>query len=458
MANTQSAGTIAGPATGSMPAPPGLPGPSGPAGRSRGPGGSAGRPERRRWSTPARMWGGLIAVAVSVLLLTAAAALTVQSEATSARQTGGPVEAQAVNAQQLYYALSDADAAAATGILDSPAPPARFTDRYQADITEADDALASIAVDVAGDQSASTDIQHLDEQLSEYTGLIGTAQANNRQQFPVGGAYLREASNLLEGTMLPEAQSVLGAEKVARSASASNSGGIAYWPLLAALLVLAAGVWSWRLLAERTRRAVNAGLAVALLGALVVVGWSATASARAGSDMTAASTDFQQLAAAQQARGDVARISANEASSVVSQGADNGSAANKGHLAFLDLGAQLGQVEAADPGAKTGDANLYAQIKADVAEIQGDAGSGDYPDATVAMVGTGATAGGALVHFDALANSLAASEQRFQAGYQRDTDAAAADYPGGPWPIVLVGLLAAALAGYGVNRRIAEYR
>jgi hypothetical protein len=456
MANTRSAGTITGPATGSPPPVPGQRAGRRPA----GPAPAAGRRNRRAWPTPTRLWGALLAVVAVVVLLTAAAALTVQSEAGSARQTSGPVEAQAVNVQELYYALSDADAAAATGILDSPAPPTRFTQRYQTDITDADDALAASTVDTAGDQQDYAQLQHVTEELSEYTGLIGLAQADNRQNLTVGGAYLREASNLLENTMLPSVKSVLADQTEARSASASDSGGVAYWPLGAAVLVLIAGIWAWRLLAERTRRRVNAGLAVALLGALILVGWTVAASARAGGDMSTASTDFTHVAAAQQARGDVAQIAADEAASIVSQGADNGAAAGRGKAALGDLGTQLTIVEAAEPNAKSGDQALLGKVRTDVGTIQGFANTGDYADATPAMVGdsSAATAGGAQADLDKLAASLAGSEQDFQSVYQHDSSAAVGDYPGGPWPIVLVGLLAAAAAGLGINRRIAEYR
>lgn len=443
MANTRSAATIPGPAATAPP----RPGPpqQGGAGRSR-----------KRWSTPRRLWAGLVATVLSVLLLAAAAAATVQGEVSSARKTSGPVEAQAVNVQELYFALADADAAAATGILDSPAPPVRFTTRYQSDITQADDALAASAVDVAGDKNASGQLQLLEEQLSEYTGLIGTAQANNRQGFPVGGAYLREASNLLENTMLPEAQSILATETDARASSATDSGGVAYLPLIAALLVLAAGVFTWRLLSETTRRTVNAGLALALLGAVLVLGWTEAASHSARTRMTTASADFDLVAASQQARSDVAQISADEASSVVSQGADNGKAAQNGDGALKDLGGQLGLVEAANSG--VGDQALLNQITAQVATIKKDASTGDYSGATTAMVGSGDADGGLLVPLDSLAGLLATSEHGFQAQYQKDSSAAEGVYVGGPWPLVLVGLLAAVAAAYGVNRRIAEYR
>ena len=418
------------------------------------------RARRRRaaWTTPTRLGLALLGTVLSLLLLAAVSAATVQAESTAARQTSGAVEFRAVNVQELYYALADADAAAATGILDSPAPPARFTQRYQSDITQADDALAESSVDVAGDPTASAQLEKIDEQLSVYTGLIGTAQANNRLGYPVGCAYLREASNLLEDTMLPEVNTVLADEISGRTASASDSGDQDIWALLAGLLVVVA-VWrTWRLLAERTRRKVNLGLAAAVLLGAVLLGWTVLASAGAGNHMTAASTDFRQVAAAQQARGDVARVSADEASSVVSEGADNGAAAALGQKALTDLDQNLGPATAEAYPVINTDTALLTKINGEVAAIQKDAGAGNYGDATTAMVGSGSTAGGAQVDLDAMAAALTGSEQSAQSAYERDSSDAADEYVGGPWPIVAVGLLAAAAAALGINRRIAEYR
>jgi hypothetical protein len=418
------------------------------------------------WSTPARLWLGLLGSVLTLLLLTTTAALTIEGESSSARQTSGVVEARAVNVQDLSYSLADADAAAATGILDSPAPAARFTQRYQSDITEADAALAECSVDVAGDPAAEAQLALIDEQFSQYTGLIGTAQADNRIGYPVGGAYLREASTLLERTMLPEVDSVLTAELSARSTSAADSGNQLLWPLLTGLLALVVCGWTWRLLAASTRRKINLGLAAGLLIAVALLTWTVVASVGANSRMTAANTDFQYVTAAQKARGDVAQISADEASSVVSQGADAGAAAAAGIKAATDLTANLaaatdnGSAATGDtqgPAAYANDTALNKKVDGDLTAIQQDETAGDYTDATTAMVG-GQTAGGALVDMNALAAALTGSEQSAQSDYQADSSAAANAYTGGPWPVALLGLLAAVAVAFGINRRIAEYR
>ena len=45
-------------------------------------------------------------------------------------------------------------------------------------------------------------------QLAAYTALVESARANNRQGFPIGSGYLREASSLMQTSLLP------GAEKI----------------------------------------------------------------------------------------------------------------------------------------------------------------------------------------------------------------------------------------------------
>jgi hypothetical protein len=49
-------------------------------------------------------------------------------------------------------------------------------------------------------------------ELPVYSGLIETARANNGQGFPVGAAYLREASDLRRARILPAAGRLYAAE------------------------------------------------------------------------------------------------------------------------------------------------------------------------------------------------------------------------------------------------------
>ncbi len=56
--------------------------------------------------------------------------------------------------------------------------------------------------------SASKDLAALSAGLPVYAGEVGTAVADNRLGCPAGGSYLREASELLRGTLLPAASDI----------------------------------------------------------------------------------------------------------------------------------------------------------------------------------------------------------------------------------------------------------
>ena len=56
--------------------------------------------------------------------------------------------------------------------------------------------------------SGSFAMAQISAQLAAYTALVESARANNRQGFVIGSAYLREASSLMQTSLLP------GAEKV----------------------------------------------------------------------------------------------------------------------------------------------------------------------------------------------------------------------------------------------------
>ena len=64
--------------------------------------------------------------------------------------------------------------------------------------------------------------------LPVYSGLVETARANNRQGFPVGAAYLRDASNLMRGRILPPPATSTGSSRAGStttSAAATRAAG-----------------------------------------------------------------------------------------------------------------------------------------------------------------------------------------------------------------------------------------
>jgi hypothetical protein len=177
-------------------------------------------------TTPRRL-GLLLALLVLLSVVWGLlAALTANQHAAAAGDVVAVSEPLSLDAEQVYTSLSDADATAANAFLTGGLEPAAARQRYQADITQAairiEAASALVGSSAARTQlpghlahQASTtgtavgdDLATLSGQLPVYTDEVATARANNRLGYPLGAAYLREASGLLRGTLLPAASDI----------------------------------------------------------------------------------------------------------------------------------------------------------------------------------------------------------------------------------------------------------
>ncbi|WP_328402039.1 hypothetical protein [Nocardia sp. NBC_00403] len=220
-------------------------------------------------------------------------------------------EPLAYAAQSLYVALSAADASAAAAFLSGGIESPEVRGRYQQALADAAGALAE-ATTGASDAQTRSIVARITADLPAYTGLVETARANNRQGFPVGSAYLREASMLMQNSLLPNAEQL---SKNRFAAVRGDQNDIGALPLTSIALLLsvsaACGVGSYVLL-QRTNRRMNLGLATAAGATAVVLLWSVAAVlvAASGVDIgrSGASTRFETLAQArmlaQQARTD----------------------------------------------------------------------------------------------------------------------------------------------------------
>ncbi|WP_052395993.1 hypothetical protein [Kutzneria sp. 744] len=159
-------------------------------------------------STPGRLVGmaaGLVVLAIIVGVVTSSG---VQAKGDDVQDLATSAEPLSVAAQDIYRALQDADATASSAFLAGGIEPAATRQQYLADIAQATSALTL----EAGTQAAPGALETLSSQLPIYAGLVETARANNRQGFPVGAAYLREASGLMRAKLLPAAEQLYRAE------------------------------------------------------------------------------------------------------------------------------------------------------------------------------------------------------------------------------------------------------
>jgi hypothetical protein len=96
------------------------------------------------------------------------------------------------DAQQVYRSLSDADATEANAYL-SGIEPSTAIAHIHADISRAEADVMAIRAGNS-DPAVQTDLTTLATGIPAYTDFVGEADAFNREQAPVGGAWLGDAS------------------------------------------------------------------------------------------------------------------------------------------------------------------------------------------------------------------------------------------------------------------------
>jgi hypothetical protein len=415
-------------------------------------------------STPGRLTAALIVL----LLLGIAYGITAftgsnqaNADVSSVQDSSGPLT---VSAQSLYRALSDADATAATAFLTPGAETAASRQRYETDIAAAGTALAQVTAGASGTSTKSAQrLDRLATELPVYTGLVETARTNNRLGYPVGAAYLREASGLMRATLLPAAQDVYSTQ-TQRLASDHNAG--AQYPYIATLLgvvALAALVFAQRYLTRRTRRFVNPGLAAATLALLAALIYQNVAWFGLHSHLNSAQADgSSQVQALATARIEALQARADEALTLVARGS-GGAFEQDFQKTMADLvgtkggGGRLGHAAstATDPTVRTAirravsDVTAWQTVHTD---LRKDDDGGDYPAAVTVATGPASDA------FTRVDDDLAAGIRASDATFTEQAAAAGRSIRIVGIVVIILTLLTLGGAAIGVQRRIAEYR
>jgi hypothetical protein len=200
-------------------------------------------------------------------------------------------------AQNLYAALSAADAAAASAFLSGIETPTMRA-RYQQAVGDSAAALTDVTAG-ATDPATRKSVADITAQLAAYTGMVESARANNRQGFVVGSGYLREASSLMQTVMLPSAERIYTGDLKAVDDDQRAIGGapVAGFVLLG-LVLLVIGISSV-IVCARANRQFNMGLVIAAVAVALVGGWMLLATSSAASaidESRSETTAFRQLA------------------------------------------------------------------------------------------------------------------------------------------------------------------
>ncbi|TDQ05483.1 hypothetical protein [Labedaea rhizosphaerae] len=371
--------------------------------------------------------------------------------------------------QQIYRSLSDADATASSAFLAGGVEPADLRSRYEADIAQAGAALAKAAGDVGGVEGAAQQVNQLSQALPVYTGLVETARANNRQGFPTGGAYLREASTLMRSELLPAAQELFRIDIERLNEGEDDATAIPWFLTGFTALLLAALIASQIYLTKRTNRLLNVGLLVATIAVGVGVIWGALAMVVGSAHISSANRDgSQQVDVLVQARIVALQCRANETLTLVARGDGPqyetdyqklipGLVAKDGGPGTLlakakDLAADNAQTSssvnaAIDSASKWHNAHL---------EIRKTDDEGDYQAAVKAATGTEPTSAAQL--FAKLDSSLDDAIMSGRKAFVERADEAGKTLTGLGPGLAVLGLVALAGVTMGIRRRLQEYR
>ncbi|WP_199444106.1 hypothetical protein [Umezawaea beigongshangensis] len=394
-------------------------------------------------------------------------AWSVQTRADSLEELATRSEPLAFAAQEVYRALSDADASAASAFLGGGVEPAELRSRYQTDIAQAQSALAIVTDGGAQAPELAEALHTLSVQLPVYTGLVETARTNNRQGAPVGAAYLREASELMRAQLLPAAERIYRAENanVVRDQDASD--GLPVLEVLFGLLTLACIVVAGRFLSRRTNRTFNLGLAVAGGAAGLSLLWIVVASTVVVLGVADSRTDGSaQVDVLVDARVATLNARGDETLTLVARGSGQSFEQHYDEVT-TELGGEsgsdglLGRAAAAATSQSVRDAvnsaveNNRAWREAHEKIRQAD-DAGDYTGAvTLTLSGE---PGNAAAAFDQLDADLVRAISEARAAFAQEVAGARGALTGLAPGSLLLALLGAAAAGWGMWQRLKEYR
>jgi hypothetical protein len=354
--------------------------------------------------------------------------------------------AQLVRIQDIRSNLTQADAAATNAFLVGGLEPPDQRASYDAGIAGASAAIAAAS---SGSDADATKLAKTNQLLAQYAGLIESARANNRQGFPIGAAYLRQASNLLRLQMLPPLVTLVTDEQN-RITSAYNDAARANDALnvvlvLAIVVLVLVQIW----LSAKTRRTFNRSLVFATLivaiGGLVGVGVMASAQHSAAEVRTGSLAGTDVIASA---RTEAFAAKSDESLTLINRGSGQPFEAQYQRV-MADANEAL-QTSAVDPEL----ARLLAAY--DTAHqgvrVKDDGGNWDAA-VTLATGNTGTKP--AFAAFDT------ASKQQLGVEATRASDRlSSARRPLDAIAVLLffVGIVAAVLAWRGVAVRLREYR
>ncbi len=402
-------------------------------------------------SSPTRLRAAQAAVAVVCVLLGVMVAVTASTRRADLDRAAR-ASSLVVAAQDLGAALGTADAASANAFLAGGVDQPEQRARYSAALDAATAAL-QVAAETAESDEARAAVQQLSQLLPTYTGLVETARANNRQQLPLGAAYLRSASQLLR----TDAATQLDALRTAGDASfravdqnlvAGVGGPLLAVALFVAIVLVLVQLW----LSARTRRLFNVGMVGASLLVLIGLFWIVNAvsysSTRAATAMVSGYDDLSALSAIRADAYDQQTFSTFALVDRGSRDSFNAKAATAANN--VDT-----RIAALATGSLDGDWVRYRDLSRRVTATDTGGSYATARDQLTAPISAPSSVSGAFAQFDrSVVDEVDVSRDVLTSGLadaRRPIDRLRAIG-------VVIGLLAAAVGAWGLQQRINEYR
>lgn len=230
-------------------------------------------------TTPGRLRMLALLLATTALIFGVVTATAASARRHAADAVAAETEPLLYEADGLYASLSDADATAATTFLRGGIESGARRRRYLNDLRSATSQLTTLTRQVRNSPVAERSVSTISTRLPIYSGLIETARANNRQGFPVGAAYLRQASDLMRTEILPAADRLYAveAQRLVDDYRSGVGSGTFSVVVLTGLLALAALIGCQLYVTWRTHRVLNVPMLVGTIVLLAVIVWTLAA-------------------------------------------------------------------------------------------------------------------------------------------------------------------------------------
>ncbi len=407
--------------------------------------GQVAQPARQRPPRTSAQRVMLISVVTTLvsLLVGIVGFVLVQTQAGATQRVASGAD-RVLTVMEVRNALLTADGAATNAFLVGGLEPQDRRAVYDDAIERSATLLAELARGADDDAEL---IARLNADLSTYTALVEAARVNNRQGFPVGAAYLDQASTLLREQMLGELDDVLtmAADDTASDFGVVNVAGVVLGVVIVALVVL---VVAQARLARMTRRRLNPGLALATLALAVALVAGALTATSAASDTARLRTDsYRPTIAVAQAAVLVAEARTLESFTLIKRG--SGQAYEEEFVARMDS-ARARLVDETELQGRLADYLVQHQR---IRELDD---GGEWDDAVLLAVSD--EVGGPTATYTAFATEATARVAEGAAEVDDGLADAASSARLASWVLAIAGLIGAIASWRGTAARREEYR